>query len=350
MDKIKQDKIINSFENVNIKTTSDMILSKFSERKKNKVIQKSKAFKLSLIGVSSALVIVGSGIGVFFLVNSKQNHYAPIIIDNKNQQAAFELLTGIQFFENEQKPLLKKIMNVYNDDDNDDDDDDNNKNNTNITKEQFSDLIDVYHENYLTYDALLSGNQFSYTIEQGTYKETFNTYIYKMNIQNKYFFYYNDGFDEIDDHEKETNYKGEVKINNNSYQVLFTVELNNNTNKKEVEMNIYYSATSYLEIEYGQTANKSSYEYTYVENNQEIKTIEFEIKQKNNNYLLELEIEQNEKVYEYEVVQNKDSSYSMAYTFEDATNYRGEATYYISETSIKYIENKYNYEIIKIIQ
>lgn len=352
MENNKEKMMKDSFAKINISTTSAQILQAYEKEKVStmnqpQVSKKKNPFRLVMVSLSASVLLAASAVGIYFIVKGS-TPYSPVII-KKNEQAAFELFTGASLL-NEQLNS-KKALAKHNPFLSENDDDDDEHNSGRLTETEFASMVDVYHNNYQTYYSLIeNGVEIKNTIEEGTFAGKSETFTYKMTINDDYYFYYSFDFDQSDDDELESNYTGELHLNNEDiFPVSFQIENNTNTQKREIEMEITYSLNSILKIEFGQTANRSSYEYTYFENDEEVKAIEIEIKEKSQSRKVEIEIKEVDHEYSFEVKKVDDQHYQIAY--EDGTlNASGTILMIISGTTITYQEKQLSYQIVKQIQ
>lgn len=339
-----QSKIKKAFEEVKITTTSEMILSAYEKQKHinpSALItpRRKPSLWLSLtISLSSVAVLAASAVGISFFINS-QSAYTPVIIESHKDQAAFELFTGISLSYGEASPFaLSKRM--YGESD-------KGGNNQALTEEHFEEIVKVYDDNYETYSELLAkGADIQYLVTEGSYTMDFGTYQYMMKIENSYTFYYNYNLGAQSGDENDLS--GEIHDSeSHSYQVDMTVEQNSNTQKQEVQFTLHFGETSSLVIEYAKKPNRFSYQFTYIQDGEETKSIEVEIKRKGQGLRLEVEIINPDSQYSYKVWKIDEAKSRMQYVHDE---YSGVIVYSINEGTITYTENKFNFKYSRIFQ
>ena len=356
MDKTNLNQIKQAFDKVEISTTSEAILQAYEKQTQNKLETKKpkKTWKITFISLGTTFALAASGVGIYFLTisNLNSNDFKPIVLQSKNEQAAFELSTGMNFINEavavESSRSADHLL--------------KSKENSTLSETQFEELVNAYHQDFNTYQSFLNdGLNVTYEVETGNYISGLDpqkTYIYKMNINDQYYFFYNDALEEDnddqdeDEEEKEYEFSGELKDGENIYQVDFEIELDAKSNEKEIEMSILYDKINNksLKIEYGSEEKETSYSFSYLENNQKNKKVEIELEKSNNSISLNLEIEtSNESSYKYKVKKIDNSVYEMKYEIEDFS-LLGTIKYTVTTSGVSYVETSLNYSLIKKIQ
>lgn len=345
-----ESKIKKSFEEVKITTTSEMILSAFEKQKiapmqMNTKTKKRPSLWFSLsIGFSSVALACSSIAGIAVLLNNQDTDY-PIIINDHNLQAAFELYTGVNLLSYvTNTPSLVKSLSSELGGANDE------VAEKPTTSLEFNEVVEKYHQNYKLYTSLLTkGDEIQYQVANGTFVEDYGTYQYQMLIEESYYFYYSYDFAEENE---ESQFSGELHIGElDVYLVSFEIEQNIYTNKNEVEITINLDENSSLEIEFATKPNQYSYEYAYVENGEETKSIEIELKGKNNGLMLDIDIEEGNFNFSYKVRTIEDNNYRMNYEYDNGIKtYSGVITYTVYSNSIIYTETHLQISILKEIQ
>lgn len=376
MENSSKQEIKKAFDNVTIKTTSQSILQAYEKQKQDAPVVEKKnryPFAWSMLGLTGAIAIASLAVIIYSLNYSSGNvgnGYTPVTIKNSADQTAFELLAG-RFFLNQkaEAETLRSHEGGWHNDWGDDDW----STSSELSKDQFTSIVDVYHVGFQSYNAFLTdGANNLYLTTTGSFSGTLDTsllYTYKMTIAEDYFFLYNETLEDDDDEhddderddetwqqikrdESEAYYEGELHNGSYVYAVEFTIEQSqSNASVNEVEMKIIYDKAndSYLEIEYGTTRRGTSYSLTYVEYGNEQKEMEIELCQRHNQYLLQIMIEENGDDYYFECLPQDNSAFNLTY-YSDEAGRQGQIVYTISGTSVTYVEQQYLYSITKIIK
>ncbi|MFA6675559.1 MAG: hypothetical protein WCS49_01620 [Bacilli bacterium] len=347
MEKINEKQIKQAFKNVKINTTSEMILKAYEKDKNNSSImatQKIKnrhAFRWGSLSLTSALVLAGSAVGIYFIVQNNLP-YSTIVIEDQSDQAAFELFTGVSLLSNDDlsASLLKAYMGGNPNEDSD-----------SISESEFLSTVENYHQNFNAYQALLNkGANVQYSVNEGTYTGQYGSYAHKMTIEESYYFYYNYSFSSSETAGSGNTYQGEIHIDDSTtYEIGFNIQQNAYTRRHEVAIQIQYGTDSSLEIAYATTPNRYSYQFAYMENNVETKSVDVEIKMRNGNYKLAIETSENGNMYQYEIYATARNTYLMKYQIGQG-GYSGTITYTISASTVTYTERQSQYTITKQIQ
>lgn len=328
-------KIKDELEQYEIKTSSKEILNRFYEVRDSKVKEKKNGcfiFKLA-----SSLLLAASFTFAFIKLIIPNGHKgvdpsnqntlplgATLIEDDKENHVAFQLLSGVSlldFIDNEATTNLMVRRQQ-------------------TTKSQFFDIVDVFDKA----NELIRGKSFT-NIEKKVYQGDFEvgnkTYPYMMEIDNQndeaIRIYYDSRIEKEGKNETETEFHGEIHLN----QQIFTIlgEKEEDKNDKEFEVTIFIDRDNYIEIE--QEIEKDSYEYQYLIHEKGKKVYEIEYSIEGNNTTLE--ISNNVNKYEFNI-NEKDNYTFIEYAF---LNLRGTITLSFTEEGRIYIDNVTLEEIIK---
>ncbi len=335
-----KNKINASFNNIKIKTTSDDILKKYNLSKSsasNELPNKKSSWKIPLFS-SLTTVLVTAGVIFAIVMTSngpKNNPFRPIIIEENVSQACFEIYTGVRLLSDSLNNSVARSRKSKHEE-------------TNLKEQDFKKIVDIYHENYLTYSTLLQSKmELETTIAKGEFTIQENIYTNKMTIQGDVIFYYNFDFEKIDEDEIETSYSGVAQIDDSYFTILIEEETSTLEKEKEFEYTIFYSQTNYLKVEYGIEDKETSYEYTFYKNNKEIKAIDLELTSYKEETKLELEIFENNLSYEYENRTIGNNKNEILYEHED---FEGKIIATTTSSEVIYEESSLNYKIVKNIQ
>jgi len=347
MEKINEKQIKQAFKDIKIKTTSEMILKAYERDKNNSSVMATpktknrRAFKWGSLSLTSALVLAGSAVGIYFIVQNNLP-YSTVVIEDQSNQAAFELFTGVSLLSNDD--LSASLLKAYGGGN-------PNENSGSLSESEFISTVENYHQNFNAYQALLNkGADVQYSINEGTYQGQYDTYAHKMTIEESYYFYYNYSFGSSETGGSGNAYQGELHIDDSTtYEISFDVQQNAYTHRHEVAIQIQYGTDSALEITYATTPNRFSYQFVYMENNMETKSVDIEIKMRNGNYKLDLETSENGDIYQYEIYASARNTFLMKYQIGQ-NGYLGTISYTISGSTVTYTERQSHYTITKQIQ
>ncbi|MFA7032115.1 MAG: hypothetical protein WC201_00945 [Bacilli bacterium] len=347
MEKINEKQIKRAFKDVKINTTSEMILKAYEKDKNNSSvmatpkIKNRHAFRWGGLSLTSALVLAGSAVGIYFIVQNNLP-YSTVVIESQSDQAAFELFTGVSLLSDDDlsASLLKAYIGGN-----------SNEDSGLLDESEFTSVVENYHQNFNAYQALLNkGADVHYSVNEGTYTGQHGSYAHKMTIENSYYFYYNYNFGSSETGGSGNAYQGELHIDESTtYEIGFNMQENAYTHRHEVAMQIQYGADSALKIAYATTPNRYSYQFAYMENDVETKSVDVEIKMRKGNYKLDVETSENGNAYQYEIYASTRNTYLMKYQIGQS-GYSGTITYTISGSNVTYTERQTQYTITKQIQ
>lgn len=190
-----------------------------------------------------------------------------------------------------------------------------------------------------------NGIEVSNVVEKGTYIGVYDTYEYKMVINDNYTFLSNIAFEEEYHDEKGTIYDGEIVSKNQSnLKVEVYEEKANDGSEEEVYMSIYLDYYTYIEVQQEVENDERTYSYTVYENYESV--YEQEIIIKNNNEKKDycrLEIRDQDLEYSFKSITPTDSGLTSSYKTFDL---EGDFTLTYLDSGNEYVENSTSEKII----
>lgn len=166
--------------------------------------------------------------------------------------------------------------------------------NINLNDGEYDDVSQKLDDYMMLIDEILAKDKIEYQLEILSN----NDYMYKLEISTlvnenikKYIMYYNEisnvlDYDDID--EVSSSIVGYITSDGVEYQIKGKKEVS--TDETEVELKMYLSDNSYIEVSQEIEKNENEYEYKYINNGIEIKTIELSTENKALYKEVELEI------------------------------------------------------------
>lgn len=263
-----------SIKNYKIKTTSNQILDAYEESKKVKS-------KNKLIWAFAPII---SAVALCIIIPNVLNNGSKEIIDDRNNQFAFQLFSG------------SKLINMAN----------NNQLNIQPKKSrpanesEFADVVDIYDKTIdLVNSSYKSKDNLTKKVYEGNFtgKKYADSYKYKMEIMqdDDIMTFYYDSKIENDDDEIETELHGELEIDNDIFYV--ECEYETSLDEYEYEITLFAKENSYITIEQEKEIGEYSYKYSIYENNTKFYDIDFS----NEENQQELKIDENNISYEFNI-------------------------------------------------
>ncbi|MCI2111362.1 MAG: hypothetical protein LKK13_03345 [Bacilli bacterium] len=343
-DKMRSD-IRKAFASLKTETTAETVLASFRQEQALEGARKEKParhpFRFAFGGLAAAVAVVGLSLGLYFGIGQSES-YAPVTLENGEEQVAFELLTGASFLDGGEAEAPSRAFleglreNPFSG---------NLRRASSLSEEEFGDIVDHYHENYWTYSSLLSeGLEVSFDLESGSFEGVFeDRYSHKMTLGGSRAFYYDASVGEGG------SYAGELHEGAQCHKVLFTV--GGDAKGADVEMRIYESGESddYLEIEYGTARHETAYRFTSFAGGETEKTVEFRVLERKRSYKLELSVEEGAFACQYGVrLSEKGKDFQIDYDYMGEL--QGVIFFYAHDEVVTYVERNARYESEKNIQ